>query len=121
MIWFGKSFIEFCKSFIHLIKLVSTCVVCLLAAGTRIMVQANHFDDDSVVPTVYVQAWAYPAHMRDTNHSRDITGRPLSIILEDLLDNPMNKYSWADKVGILLFRTINCEDSKNTRMRTALE
>ena len=56
MIWFGKSFIEFCKSFIHLIKLVSTCVVCLLAAGTRIMVQANHFDDDSAVPTVYVQA-----------------------------------------------------------------
>ena len=24
MIWFGKSFIEFCKSFINLIKLVST-------------------------------------------------------------------------------------------------
>ena len=36
MIWFGKSFIEFCKSFINLIKLVST----LTCSSARVRVEA---------------------------------------------------------------------------------
>ena len=37
MIWFGKSFIKFCKSFINLIKLVSTLTFC----SARVRIQAE--------------------------------------------------------------------------------
>ena len=38
MIWFGKSFIKFCKSFINLMKLVSTQT----SSSARVRVQIQH-------------------------------------------------------------------------------
>ena len=53
---------------------------------------------------------------------RDHAGRLLlAILLRDLLDNPKSKYSWAQQVSTLLFRTIIDEDSTEPQMRTPLE
>ena len=81
------------------------CAVLLLHAGPRIMVPVNHFEDCTVAPTsmlhdiIYLQA--YPEDGSD-----DAGGRlMLAILLQDLVENPKSKYSWAEQVGILLFRT----------------
>ena len=87
------------------------------------MVLVNHFEDHTVQPTSMlheiISAQAYPEAGRD-----DVKGDRLSllsIMLRNLLLNPKSKYSSAQQVSILLFRTVVGEDITGTQMRTPLE
>ena len=90
------------------------------------MVPVNHFEENTMAhwhPTLLHQviyAQAFLAHKRDTNHSSDIAARLLAIIHQDLVYNPKSKYSWAQQVHILLFKTIIGEDSKDTQLERGL-
>ena len=84
------------------------CAARLLAAGARIMVPVNHFEDSTVTPTSMMhQIIYYPDAGRD-----DAGGDRLPLLAMMLWDltNPKTKYSWAQQVSILLFRTIVGED-----------
>ena len=50
MIWFGKSFIKFCKSFINLIKLVSTRT----CSSARVR---NYDDEMSALLIIVAKNW----------------------------------------------------------------
>ena len=114
------------------------CVEALLAVGARIMVPVNDFESGNVTPTsmlheiIYTQAYPdgstqkmeeedlFNEQMGYTTSSQ-ITGRILTMILDHLIHNSGNMYSWADQVSILLFRTIIGKDTKSAKMRTPLE
>ena len=99
------------------------CAARLLAVGARIMVPVNHFEDHTVTPTSMLHQNIYAQACPEAG--RDDAGGDrlplLAIILRDLLTNPKSKYSWAQQVSILLFRTIICEDITGTQVRTPLE
>ena len=97
------------------------CAVLLLHAGPRIMVPVNHFEDCTVAPTSMLHEIIFSmAYLEDGSGNAE-DRLMLATLLEDLLENPESKYSWAEQVGILLFRTIIGEGVTGTKMRTPLE
>ena len=97
------------------------CAVRLLQAGARIMVPVNHFEDCTVAPTSMLHEIIYSLAYLE-NGGGDAEDRlMLATLFEDLLENSESKYSWAEQVGILLFRSIIGEGVTGTKMRTPLE
>ena len=96
----------------------------LVAAGARIMVPVNHFEDRTVSPTsmlhVIIYSLAYPKAGRDEAQAYQQSFNLLDLMLSDLT-NSHGKYTWAQQVSILLFRTIIGEGGTDTQMRTPLE
>ena len=97
------------------------CAARLLHAGARIMVPVNHFEDRTVAPTSMLHEIIFSmAYLEDGSGNAE-DRLMLATLLEDLLENPESKYSWAEQVGILLFKTIIGEGVTGTQMRTPLE
>ena len=88
------------------------------------MVPVTHFEDHTVSPTSMlheiIYSLAYPKAGRNEAQAYQRSFALLVVMLGDLT-KPHGKYTWAQQVSILLFRTIIGEDVTGTQMRTPLE
>ena len=96
----------------------------LVKACARSMVPVTHFEDHTVSPTSMlheiIYSLAYPKAGRNEAQAYQRSFALLVVMLGDLT-KPHGKYTWAQQVSILLFRTIIGEDVTGTQMRTPLE
>ena len=101
------------------------CAERLLAAGARIMVPVNHFENHTATPDPILHEIIYSQACPEAGRvdaGGDGDRLPLlAIMLRDLLTNPKRKYTWAQQVSILLFRTIIDQDVTGTQIRAPLE